>query len=60
MSCCDGWNYLSGLTKQQIEDLDRCPECGEYIDDDGDAMCGCFWSPIACKTCGSRPCDESC
>ncbi len=58
--CADGWDYLIGMTEAQIEDLDRCPECGEYVNDDGDSMIGCYWSPISCEVCGARPCDGSC
>lgn len=37
----------------------ECPECGEPTVD-GESAYGCFYSPVVCKTCGSKPCDESC
>jgi len=38
----------------------ECPDCGEPVDEDGDAVTGCNYSPEDCSTCGSRPCDGSC
>ena len=52
MTCCDGWDYG--------EPVGECPVCGEPVDEDGDAVIGCNYSPIGCEVCGSRPCDESC
>jgi hypothetical protein len=60
MSCCDGWyNYPKNYRENNIE-IASCPECGEDVDEDGDAMSGCYYSPVVCKTCGSAPCDLSC
>lgn len=51
--CSDGW----GSYKSQINGT--CPECGgETVD--GVAACGCNYSPVECKTCGSAPCNQSC
>jgi len=50
--CADGW--FNG------EPTGECPECGEPVDEDGDAVSGCSYSPITCDTCGARPCDGSC
>lgn len=50
--CCDGWY---GNTP-----VGECPDCGEEIDVYGDAVTGCFHSPIICETCGSAPCEEYC
>jgi hypothetical protein len=56
--CADGWyNYPKNY---KAEDIAKCPDCGEDVDSDGDAMSGCHWSPVDCKTCGSAPCDGSC
>lgn len=52
MSCADGWN--------DGEPVDYCPDCGDGVDEEGYAVEGCFWSPLDCETCGSRPCDYSC
>lgn len=53
--CCDGWNHT-----KQAKEIKECPDCGGEVDQDGDALVGCFWSPYECRTCGSRPCDGSC
>lgn len=51
--CCDGWSYPEDA-------VGECPDCGEPVDKDGDAVEGCYWSPVDCETCGSRTCDGSC
>lgn len=51
--CCDPWD-------RRDEAIGECPECGEPVDSDGDAVVGCTYSPKACDTCGSCPCDLSC
>lgn len=56
--CCEGWNFYP--KNYRDEDIAKCPDCGEDVDADGDAMVGCDWSPVLCKTCGSAPCDGSC
>jgi hypothetical protein len=56
--CSDGWNHYPKNYKP--EDIVKCPDCNEDVDEDGFAMCGCNWSPVDCKTCGSAPCDLSC
>jgi len=38
----------------------ECPDCGEPVDKDGDAVKSCSYSPLECETCGWRPCDQSC
>lgn len=55
MSCCDGWDHSA----EAIE-ICECPYCGEQVDQDGDAIYGCYWSPVICDKCGSAPCDLSC
>jgi hypothetical protein len=50
--CCDAWN--------NGQPIGECPACGEPIDEDGDAVTGCNYSPVECKVCGSAPCDDSC
>lgn len=39
-----------------------CPECGDRIDEDGEALDICGYSPrrFACKECGSNPCTGYC
>ena len=58
MSCCDGWNLWGDYPKDYV--CKQCPDRGEDVDDDGNAMTGCHYSPVVCKTCGSAPCDGSC
>ena len=38
----------------------ECPECGERMDDDGNAYGSCYYSPKVCDACGWKPCDGSC
>ena len=40
----------------------QCPECGCDVDQDGDCCetNNCNYSPLDCKKCGYRPCDQSC
>ena len=51
--CCDGWDHYDLKVGQ-------CPDCGDDIDADGDAVQGCSHSDVQCDTCGSRPCNQSC
>ncbi len=54
MSCCwsnDGDRIFNG---------EYCQECGAMIDEDGNAIGGCEYSPITCSTCGNAECDGSC
>lgn len=37
-----------------------CPDCGYPTCDGVTVMPGCGYSPVACETCGWRPCDQSC
>ena len=50
--CCDDWDYGPAVS--------NCPDCGEPVNEDGEAVTGCKWSPTDCETCGSRPCDGLC
>lgn len=50
--CSDGWY---GATP-----VGECPDCGEPVDKEGDAVEGCNYSTVICETCGAAPCDESC
>ena len=36
-----------------------CPDCGEPTWD-GEAVDGCEYSPVVCKTCKHSPCDDNC
>lgn len=51
--CYDGWE----TPEKEING--ECPDCGEPTVD-GDAARGCNYSPYTCRTCGARPCDDSC
>ncbi len=53
MMCCDGW---SEDCKVEL----FCPDCGEPVDEEGNALSGCNYSPTTCETCGAAPCDGSC
>lgn len=64
--CCDG--YEIPACEEYGESFGECPDCGEKAvvttEADGShsyqSARGCNWSPIACSTCGWRPCDGSC
>lgn len=53
MACWDGWSEPESAVNGE------CPDCGMPTVDGG-AQYGCHYSPQACDTCGSRPCDHSC
>lgn len=56
MSCFGG----DDLTDKEKEEYDLCP-CGEvHVDDDGNSVEGCSYSPISCDVCKHRYCDQSC
>ena len=57
MGCCDPINDLS---ERQLEMHEECEDCGAKVDDEGNTLEGCEYSPIVCKTCGYCPCDLSC
>ena len=54
--CFEEWDYSDG---GKIKVDGECPDCGEDTIG-GDAITGCCYSKVICKTCGSAPCDESC
>lgn len=58
MMCC------SSIWEGKRETLEKFPICDDcqcaHVDEDGEAVEGCSYSPIACETCGWRPCDGSC
>ena len=56
--CSESWNNYP--KNYRDEDILKCPACGEDVDEAGDALSGCEYSPIGCKTCESAPCDGSC
>jgi len=37
-----------------------CPHCGANVDEDGDSVERCGYSPVECEICGDAPCDGSC
>ena len=51
--CCEP--HGSGLPE-----AGECPECGNPIDEDGDTLERCGYSPEECEECGWAPCDGSC
>ena len=52
-NCSDPWT-------SKVDEVDgKCPDC-DCPTVKGEAATGCSYSPIDCKTCGSRPCDGSC
>ena len=55
MSCADGWD-----NRKWAKEVKECPDCGEDVDEDGDAVEGCNHSPVECATCGAAPCNDSC
>lgn len=52
--CC------SPLWEGYVKPRGQCRECGEDVDEDGDAIDGCTYSPVVCDTCHHQPCDGSC
>lgn len=54
------WGDICDLSKEELEKLAECPECGAKIDEDGNAVEGCSYSPVECELCGWKPCDQSC
>lgn len=58
--CCD----LTGCADPYREPLESvagvCPACGAPVDKGGQAVTGCHYSPVGCKTCGHCPCNQSC
>jgi hypothetical protein len=54
MSCC------SPINDYNEKPVGECPDCGIGVDEDGNAIEGCSYSPEECNTCGWRPCDLSC
>ncbi|NCQ52060.1 hypothetical protein GW796_09235 [archaeon] len=51
--CCDPWDDRNNA-------IGLCPDCGEPVDNEGNAVVGCHYSPEVCSTCGSCPCDMYC
>jgi hypothetical protein len=54
--CCDEYDLSDG---GPTEVHSECPDCGTPTVD-GAAQYGCYYSPVACDTCGWQPCDGSC
>jgi len=50
--CCGSDGY--------VEPFSSCRECGGDVDSDGFSVEQCFYSPVSCDACESRPCDGSC
>ncbi|MDQ0996930.1 hypothetical protein QFZ34_002112 [Phyllobacterium ifriqiyense] len=57
MCCCAIWEG----TREALEKFPICEDCqGAHVDEGGNALEGCGYSPVECNTCGWRPCDGSC
>lgn len=54
MGCCSPFEF----SREDV--VGECPVCGALVDEDGNAVEGCSYSPVDCDICGSRPCDGSC
>lgn len=55
MSCCEPW------PANPEDSVGQCPDCQSDVDKHGECTEeGCGYSPIACDTCGWKPCDQSC
>lgn len=63
MACFGGdelsYEEINKLLKEQPSRCSECPDCGEQLID-GFPVNYCSYSPEVCKTCGCRPCDQSC
>lgn len=46
--CCDGCD-----TPDVCEEVHECPNCGEDVDEDGEALESYHWSLFSCETCGA-------
>lgn len=61
--CCEpiGLSHreLERIRSHEPERVAYCPDC-ETETVDGEATEGCGYSPEVCKTCGWKPCDQSC
>jgi hypothetical protein len=59
MSCC-----ANEMTQKEHDEQHKgqCSECGCDVDAEGICceMNDCHYSPLECKKCGYRPCDQSC
>jgi len=54
--CCSP--MYDGPSKVRVCDV--CSECASDLDEYGEPIDGCTYSPVACDTCGWQPCDGSC
>jgi hypothetical protein len=46
--------------KDKIKIAGICDSCGMPVNEDGDSIEGCGYSPVECETCGYAPCQEYC
>ena len=53
MSCCEPQG-------SELPEHHDCPDCGEPVDINGDALEVCGFSPVECDTCGVAICDQGC
>lgn len=49
-----------GRVIDDLEAVDKCDECGGDINEDGNSIDACEYSPVECEKCGLAPCDLSC
>lgn len=50
--CCDKLNANKAVA--------QCIDCEEDVDEYGDAVNVCGYSPVTCSVCEAAPCDGSC
>lgn len=56
MCCC---SIFEG-SEEELKKYPLC-ECGDvHVNEDGEAVEGCGYSPSVCDKCGWSPCDGSC
>jgi len=53
MDCRAEWDWSEDKTG-------ICPNCGEEVDSDGEAVTGCYHSKETCSLCGAAPCEGDC
>lgn len=51
--CCDPIG-------SELPEAGVCQYCHEPVDEDGDTLEKCAYSPEICNMCGHAPCDQSC
>ncbi len=55
-----GKNCPGGVEARKEDVVGRCSACDALVDEDGEAVDVCSYSPVCCQVCGYKPCDQSC